>query len=119
MINYRKHIDDFFREKLGNYREAPPPEAWGELEQRLDGLTPALPGSYYKFLPHIAIISLLVVMGISAGKKLVGTTGNSAPLISSTTGQPTQLRSTATENIKFVKRFILIYFKNSASDYKS
>ena len=98
MINYRKHIDDFFREKLGNYREAPPPEAWGELEQRLDGLTPALPSQYYRFIPHIAIISLLVVMGISAGKKLAGNTSNVMPLISSTTGQPVALRNTATEN---------------------
>ncbi len=103
MIKYRKHIDDFFREKLGNYREAPPPEAWGELEQRLDGLTPALPSSYYRFLPHIAIISLLVILGISAGKKLVGNAGNSAPLISSTTGQPTSLRNTATENSTVVQ----------------
>jgi hypothetical protein len=98
MINYRKHIDDFFREKLGNYREAPPPEAWGELEQRLDGLTPALPSQYYRFIPHIAIISLLVVMGISAGKKLAGNTGNTVPLISSTTGQPVALQTNPSQN---------------------
>jgi hypothetical protein len=31
----KKHIDDLFREELGNYQEAPPPAVWASLDQRL------------------------------------------------------------------------------------
>jgi hypothetical protein len=71
MNNYRKHIDDFFREKLGNYRETPPAEAWGELEERLDGLTPSAPGRNYRWVWHAAMISILAVLGVSAGKSII------------------------------------------------
>jgi hypothetical protein len=99
MINYRKHIDDFFREKLGNYKETPPPEVWEELEGRLDGLSPSIPGSPYRILRHVAIISLLSVMGISVGRKLTGNSDTTSGIISSTTGQPTQLRTPPTNSI--------------------
>jgi len=77
MRNYRKNIDDFFREKLGNYRETPPPEAWEELEVRLDDLTPVVPGSPYRWIWHFAIISLLLVLGISAGKNIMSSSYSS------------------------------------------
>lgn len=32
----QKHIDDFFREELGNYTEMPPEKVWEDLSQRLD-----------------------------------------------------------------------------------
>ncbi len=37
MEERNKHIDDLFREELGDYREVPPPRVWADLEQRLDG----------------------------------------------------------------------------------
>lgn len=70
MKNYRKHIDDFFREKLGAYTETPPPEVWEDLETRLDGL--AMPFSYMKLLKHFVIVSLIAVVGISVTKSFSG-----------------------------------------------
>jgi len=71
MNKYRKHIDQFFREKLGNYRETPPPDVWDDLEQRLDGLAaapkPAAPGG--RWMWHVAIVSVILFMGASAVKK--------------------------------------------------
>ncbi len=72
MKNYRKHIDDFFREKLGAYTETPPPEVWEDLEKRLDGL--AMPGSYMRLLKHFIIVSLIAVVGISVTKSFSGGT---------------------------------------------
>jgi len=70
MKNYRKHIDDFFREKLGRYTETPPAEVWEELEGRLDGLTPApMPHNYFRWLWHVGIVSLLMVLGVSVVRK--------------------------------------------------
>lgn len=36
MEEQMKNIDDWFREELGNHREAPPPQVWADLERRLD-----------------------------------------------------------------------------------
>jgi hypothetical protein len=71
MKNYRKHIDDFFREKLGSYREAPPADAWGELEGRLDELKPIPPGTSYRWMWHFAMVSLIAILSISLGRKLL------------------------------------------------
>ena len=71
MSNYRKHIDDFFKQKLGNYRETPPPEAWEELETRLDGLTPVPYSFPYRWLWHIAIVSVIVFLGVSVGRQFI------------------------------------------------
>lgn len=68
MSNYRKHIDNFFREKLGNYRETPPPDVWEQLEGRLDGLAP-VPTVSYKWVWHLAVISVIVFLGVSVGKR--------------------------------------------------
>jgi hypothetical protein len=70
MSNYRKHIDNFFREKLGNYRETPPPDVWEQLEGRLDGLAP-VPTVSYKWVWHLAVISVIVFLGVSVGKRYV------------------------------------------------
>jgi hypothetical protein len=121
MNKYRKHIDQFFREKLGNYRETPPPDVWDDLEQRLDGLAaapkPAAPGG--RWMWHVAIVSVILFMGASAVKKYynsavtantdkavavnqsantgIPVTGNNA---NSTTSEPTTAASSqpATEN---------------------
>ncbi len=94
MRNYRKHIDDFFREKLGKYRETPPPEAWGELEGRLDGLTPAISGPSFKWAWHVAIISVLLVLGVSVGKKFIGSNDTPGILASGEKNTRTSLSST-------------------------
>lgn len=70
MKNYRKHIDDFFREKLGNYTETPPPEVWEDLEVRLDGLVHQ-PG-YTRLFKHFVIVSLIAVLGISIARRIQG-----------------------------------------------
>jgi len=67
--NYRKHIDTFFREKLGSYSETPPPEVWDDLEKRLDGLTTGAPTAPYRWLWHVAIISVLLFLGVSVARK--------------------------------------------------
>ncbi len=72
MSNFIKHIDDFFREKLGNYRETPPPEAWDEIEARLDGLKPAGYGASYRWMMHFALVSLILFLSVSVGKKFFG-----------------------------------------------
>lgn len=79
MKNYRKHIDDFFREKLGSYAETPPSEVWENLETRLDTLVPngptapRLPGSSaYRWLWHFGMLSLTVVVGVVLTKMLPG-----------------------------------------------
>ncbi len=69
MKNYRKHIDDFFREKLGNYTETPPPEVWEDLEKRLDGLQTPISGKPYRWMWHFAMVSLILLFGLSLIKK--------------------------------------------------
>ena len=69
MSNYRKHIDRLFKEKLGNYRETPPPDVWDTLETRLDGLTPAPSGFPFRWIAHIVIISAIVILGVVVSKE--------------------------------------------------
>jgi len=91
MNKYRKHIDQFFREKLGNYRETPPPDVWDDLEQRLDGLAaapkPSAPG---KWMWHVAIVSVILFMGVSAVKKYYTAGSN--------TNKPMAANESATSN---------------------
>ena len=75
MKSFRKHIDDFFREKLGSYTETPPPDVWDALDKRLDTLVPHVkapgtgPGGYH-WLWHFAMVSTILVVGVSLTKKL-------------------------------------------------
>ena len=73
MKNYWKHIDDFFREKLGRYKEVPPADVWEALDKRLDGLAPA-PVSNYRWVKHAAIIAALIVLSVPLVKKYAGNT---------------------------------------------
>lgn len=73
MKNYRKHIDDFFREKLGNYTEIPPADVWDGLSERLDGMQPPTTGFPSRLLVHVSIASLLVILGVSLLRKTNGT----------------------------------------------
>jgi hypothetical protein len=68
--NYRKHIDDFFREKLGKYRETPPADVWDDLSLRLNTLKPFVPGSPYKWLWHVGMVSVIAVFSVSVVNKL-------------------------------------------------
>ncbi len=101
-MSYRKHIDDFFREKLGKYRETPPPEVWEELAGRLDGMAPATPAVSYRWLWHIAIVSVIVLLSVSAGRKLMNQTDSSdgnAPLnVSANTSTNTNTTTPAPVN---------------------
>ena len=88
MDNYWKHIDDFFREKLGRYRETPPPDVWEALDKQLDGLipspsAPSAPRPSFRWLGHVAMVSLVAVLSIPLVKKIAGskaTRANSAPV---------------------------------------
>jgi hypothetical protein len=74
--NFRKHIDDFFREKLGHYAETPPSDVWEDLDKRLDTLAPSMPqnvpGSPYRWLWHFGMVSVMLVVGVSLTKKIPG-----------------------------------------------
>jgi len=67
----KKHIDDLFREKLGDYAEVPPADAWGELDSRLDVLTPAVPHAPYHWLGHVGMVSVIAVLGVSVMSRFV------------------------------------------------
>lgn len=84
MKNYWKHIDDFFREKLGRYKEVPPADVWEALDKRLDGLAPA-PVAGYRWARHAAIIAALIVLSIPLVKKYAGHTATDAKDIAATT----------------------------------
>lgn len=71
MKHAKKHIDDLFREKLGDYAEVPPADAWGELDSRLDVLTPAVPHAPYHWLGHVGMVSVIAVLGVSVMSRFV------------------------------------------------
>jgi hypothetical protein len=93
--NYWKHIDDFFREKLGRYKEAPPADVWEALDKRLDGLAPA-PVAGYRWVRHAAIIAALIVLSIPLVKKYAGHTATDAKDIAATTTAGTVSAAQAT-----------------------
>ncbi len=92
MSNYRKHIDRLFKEKLGNYRETPPPDVWDALETRLDGLAPVPSGFPFRWIAHIVIISAIVILGVVVSKEKMSNSGNTqtAPLAQNNTTQGAQ-----------------------------
>ena len=70
MENKKKHIDDLFREKLGSYSEVPPADVWADLDKKLDTLTPAaVPTSSFRWLGHVAMVSVIAVLGVSLVQK--------------------------------------------------
>lgn len=75
MSERNKHIDDLFRDALGDHTETPPPAVWDALEQRLDdsddgglgggsgsGKSPVFP---YRWLWYIGALLLLVGGGLT------------------------------------------------------
>lgn len=56
-----KHMDDFFRDELGNYTETPPPAVWEALEKRLDKPKKKRRGIFYWFLIMLPLAGLLGV----------------------------------------------------------
>ncbi len=95
MSNYRKHIDNFFKEKLGKYRETPPPDVWEALESRLDGLAPAPVTPPYRWLIHSAIISSILMLGVYVGvQKMNSTTNNTDSSVQTIAAVRNQANST-------------------------
>ena len=72
MRNYWKHIDDFFREKLGRYRETPPPDVWEALDKQLDGLIPSAtaPRPSFRWLGHVAMVALVAAISVPLVRKM-------------------------------------------------
>jgi hypothetical protein len=77
--NYKKHIDDFFREKLGRYRETPPADVWESLEGKLDTLKPFVPKSPFRWMWHFGMVSLITVLSVSLTRKFTHTLAESTP----------------------------------------
>ncbi len=73
MSNKRKHIDELFRDKLGKYSEAPPADAWYDMDKMLDTLKP-LPVKVnpFRWLGHVAIVSVIGLLSIPLVKKFIG-----------------------------------------------
>jgi hypothetical protein len=67
MPEQKKHIDDFFRERMEGHTEAPPSFAWKAMEQKLDSTaTPGSVVSYYKWLRYgvvLCAVAVLVFLG--------------------------------------------------------
>ena len=72
MKSNKKHIDDLFREKLGNYTEVPPSDAWQDLDKKLDTLTPHVPTAPVRWLTHVGMVSLIAVLSVSFVQKFYG-----------------------------------------------
>lgn len=64
-----KHIDDFFKEELGSYAEAPPQFAWETLEKKLDGRK-AGPRPPYRRLGYFAILSLFLLLSVTVARRV-------------------------------------------------
>lgn len=73
MKNLRKHIDDFFREKLGKYTETPPEDVWDGLDKRLDTLVPANTTTF-RWGRHLLIVSLIATLSIPFVRSLTNKT---------------------------------------------
>ena len=68
MEDNKKHIDDLFREELGNHTETPPPAVWDALEKRLaeqgGGTTPR------RWIWYVVIASLFVAISIIGAMRI-------------------------------------------------
>ena len=65
-MNDNKHIDDFFKEELGNYSETPPPAAWEALQKKL--VQPKAPGLSYRWYSYFAVLASAVVVIVMLAK---------------------------------------------------
>lgn len=66
MAEEQNSIDEFFRQSLGDYREAPPAAAWDDIERKLDEEGKKQPPSgrrYFMRWPWIALVLLLLIGG--------------------------------------------------------
>ena len=72
MENYKKHIDSFIREKAGRNKETPPSYIWDSLDKKLDELNASKPPVSYRWLRYFAIISLILMLGVTAIVKMFG-----------------------------------------------
>ncbi len=70
MRDKHKHIDDLYRDKLGDYSELPPADAWEGLDGRLDSLVPHVPVSPYRWLLHASMATVIAFMGVSVVQKM-------------------------------------------------
>jgi len=69
MNEQNKHIDDIFREALGNYAETPPAGVWNDIEQRLPG-TPKRPRGFGGWMWGVVLL-LLVSGGLLVARKML------------------------------------------------
>ncbi|MCF8449886.1 MAG: hypothetical protein K9G49_08460 [Taibaiella sp.] len=81
MGHKKKHIDDFFREKLGSYSETPPADAWQDMDKKLDTLVPHVPTSPLRWLGHVGMVSLIAVLGVSLVQKFTGKSKNGDSIV--------------------------------------
>lgn len=84
MDKKRKHIDDFFRDKLGSYAEVPPSDAWNDMDKKLDTLVPHPVTHPYRWLGHVGIVSLIAVLGVSVFNKFSHETNSDTKIANNT-----------------------------------
>ncbi len=66
-----KHIDDLFREQLGDYRETPETDVWASLEQRLPASgVAATDQSSKRWLKYLLLLLLLATAGYFVIRKV-------------------------------------------------
>jgi hypothetical protein len=102
---YWKHIDDFFRDKLGSYRETPPADVWDALDKRLDGLQPGgttiKPGG--RWMWYAAAVAVVFILGVPVVNRLVsvapsaGKAGNTAVAANTPASSAAQAAPTAAQ----------------------
>jgi len=70
MEKQQTHIDDFFKDELGSYTEAPPPAAWDALQKKLTIYPPQPPRLAYHWLGYSAMCVLILSLGLSLARKV-------------------------------------------------
>ena len=70
MNEQNKHIDDIFRDALGNYAETPPAAVWNDIEQRLPATTPKRRSRFGGWMWGIVLL-LLVGSGLLVARKML------------------------------------------------
>lgn len=92
MENANHNIDDFFRERLGDYTETPPPAVWNDLQQSLATKTPPL-GHFSANLLNYLILATTVIGVTLLSLRYLNSSNkqeSSVQIVAQTTSEATQ-----------------------------